>query len=104
MGVATAERSPALPDMPTIREQGFPDFLMTAWYGLYFKAGTNPQMVSAMRDVIRKAGETQVVKDSLKTFVHDPLHLVGDEVTAMNLRELETWTKLVRDHGIKFTD
>ncbi|MCX8003741.1 MAG: tripartite tricarboxylate transporter substrate-binding protein, partial [Burkholderiaceae bacterium] len=101
--VTTPERLPALPQVPTTREQGLPDFLMSAWYGIYFKAGTPPAATAAMRDILRKAAARPTVKDALKSFVHEPLDLAGDDVTAMNRREIEAWKKLVRDHNIKTT-
>jgi hypothetical protein len=54
-----------------------------------------------MRDILGKAAEQQTVKDALKIFVHEPLHMTGDDVTAMTRREIDTWQKLVRDHHIK---
>jgi tripartite-type tricarboxylate transporter receptor subunit TctC len=101
--VTTPERLPALPQVPTTREQGLPDFLMGAWYAIYFKAGTPPAAAAAMRDVLRKAGARPTVKEALKTFVHEPLDLAGDDITAMNRREIEAWKKLARDHNIKTT-
>jgi tripartite-type tricarboxylate transporter receptor subunit TctC len=94
------ERLPALPDLPTTREQGLPDLLMSAWYATYFRAGTPPPMAAAMRDILRKAAATPTVKEALNNFVHQPLELAGDDVTAMNRREIDVWQRLVREHSI----
>jgi tripartite-type tricarboxylate transporter receptor subunit TctC len=99
--VTTPERLPALPQVPTTREEGVPEFLMSAWYAIYFKAGTPPAAVTAMREMLRKAGTQQTVKDALKSFVHDPLDLAGDDITTMTRTEIAHWNKLVRDRGIK---
>lgn len=44
----------------------------------------------------RKAAQTPVVVDALKKAQMDPLDLVGDEVTALNRKELDMWGKVVR--------
>ena len=40
LAVTSAARWPSLPDVPTVAEQGFPDFAVMAWYGLFARAGT----------------------------------------------------------------
>lgn len=91
-----ASRSPGLPNLPTLREEGVPDFAVTAWYGMYYRAKTPPDAVAAMRDILHKAAQTPVVVDALKKAQMDPLDLVGDEVTALNRKELDMWGKVVR--------
>jgi tripartite-type tricarboxylate transporter receptor subunit TctC len=102
VAVATEERLPGLPQVPTAREQGLADYLMTVWYATYFKAGTAPEKAAAMREILRKASETPTVKTALKNFVHEPFNLAGDEITALNRREIEHWSKIVRERGLKF--
>jgi tripartite-type tricarboxylate transporter receptor subunit TctC len=102
VGVATEERLPSLPQVPTMREQGLPSYLMTVWYATYFKAGTAPEKASIMQHILRKASETPAVKTALKSFVHEPFNLVGDEITNLNRREIEHWSKIVREQGLRF--
>lgn len=101
---ATAERTPSFPNIPTMREEGLNDFLMSAWYGYYFKAGTPPAIENAMRDILRKSSASPSVKEALKTFVHEPMDLSGPEMTALIRSETERWSKLIQDRKIKFTD
>lgn len=100
----TAERMAGLPQLPTSREEGMPDFLMSAWYAFYFPAGTAPAVVHSMRDILSKAGESQTVKDALHAFVHEPLRLSGSEITAMTRAEIDTWRTLVRTNNIKIVN
>lgn len=102
--VTTPERLPSLPQLPTTREEGLPDFLMGAWYAIYFRQGTPAPVVAAMTKIVREAAARQEVKQALATFVHEPFELVGDEVTAMNRREIAQWSRLVREHGIRFAN
>lgn len=91
-----AARTPTLPDLPTLREEGVPNFEMMAWYGLYYPARTPPEVVAVMRAILRKAAKTSVVAEALKKSQMEPLDLVGDEVTALNRKELEVLGKVVR--------
>ena len=98
------QRLPALPNVPTAKEEGVPDFLMSAWYGAFFKAGTPPEKVAAMQKRIQQASESPAVKQALKTFSHEPYVLTGDAMAAMHRSEMDQWKKMVETHGIKFTD
>lgn len=97
----TAERLPGLPQLPTSREEGMPEFLMSAWYAFYFSAATPPAMAQAMREVLSKASEDQSVKNALSGFVHEPLRMSGNDITEMTRREIATWTNLIRTNHIK---
>jgi len=50
-----AARVPALPDVPTLQQAGFPDFDVTSWYGLWAPAGTAPDRLRALRDALAAA-------------------------------------------------
>jgi tripartite-type tricarboxylate transporter receptor subunit TctC len=102
--VTTPERLPSLPQLPTTREEGVPDFLMSAWYAAYFPKGTPAAVVTKMQDILRNVATRPEVGNVLATFVHEPLGLVGEEVTSMNRREIAGWSKLVRDHNINLAN
>ncbi len=48
LAVSGATRAPSLPDVPTVAEQGFPGFDVTAWYGLFARAGTPPDVIARL--------------------------------------------------------
>lgn len=104
VAVTTPQRLPSLPQLPTTREEGVPEFLMSAWYACYFPKGTPPAIVTKMQEILRGVAKRREVRETLNTFVHEPLMLVGDEVTVMNRREIAGWSKLVRDHGINLAN
>src|SRR4051812_32189922 len=53
LGVASDERSPALPDVPTFAESGFPDFRVSVWYGIMAPAATPKQIVAQLnREIV----------------------------------------------------
>jgi tripartite-type tricarboxylate transporter receptor subunit TctC len=62
LGIATSERSPLVPDLPTMTEQGF-DVLITSWYGVLVPAGTPKPIVDKLADALNKAmADPEVVK------------------------------------------
>jgi tripartite-type tricarboxylate transporter receptor subunit TctC len=60
LGVTTAERSPAFPNVPTIAESGVAGYAAESWYGLYAPAGTPPDVIAKLNAAAKKAvqGET----------------------------------------------
>jgi tripartite-type tricarboxylate transporter receptor subunit TctC len=79
-----------------VREAGVPDYDVTAWFATYFAAKTPPEIVSAMRDILRKAAKSPGFVEALAKANMDPLDLAGDEINALTRREIELWTKVAR--------
>ncbi len=53
--IATAERSPALPDVPTTKEAGLPDYQVSAWNALFAPKGTPKEIVTLLNQTLSKA-------------------------------------------------
>jgi tripartite-type tricarboxylate transporter receptor subunit TctC len=54
-GVAMAARSPAIPDVPTTKEGGLPEFQVTAWNAIFAPRGTPPEIVAKLAGALQKA-------------------------------------------------
>ena len=54
-GIATAERSPALPDVPTTKEGGLPDYQVSAWNALFAPKGTPKEIATKLNETLSKA-------------------------------------------------
>jgi tripartite-type tricarboxylate transporter receptor subunit TctC len=100
LGVASARRSTALPDLPTIAELGFPKFEAVSWYALMAPAGTPPEVV---QQISRQTNEV-LADPSLK----EKLAAVGLEVGGGTPRELDAtiqkeaarWANVIRTRRI----
>ena len=102
-GVTTAERITAMPEAPTLAEQGFKGFDVKVWHGLYAPLGTpkialdklNAALRAALRDPTMVARMTdlgaQIVPEAKQTpaALHDWLKL-----------EIEKWTPVIRKAGV----
>lgn len=63
--IASAERSPALPDIPTTKEAGLPEYQIEAWNGLTAPKGTPKEVVDKLVDALDKALKDETVKKRL---------------------------------------
>ena len=97
-------RTPTLPQVPTLREEGLPDYEVVAWFASYFPAGTPAPAVTAMRQILRKATQSKLITDTVTGMGLEPMPLVGDELTKLNRNEIDKWTKVIREANIKFTN
>jgi tripartite-type tricarboxylate transporter receptor subunit TctC len=68
LGLTGTERAPVLPDIPTFREMGYKDVVMTGIYGLWFPATTPAPRVNRIHAEVRKMVATPEVKAKLEEF------------------------------------
>jgi tripartite-type tricarboxylate transporter receptor subunit TctC len=60
--IATAQRSPALPDVPTTTEAGLPDYQVSAWNALFAPKGTPKEIVGKLNETLSKALDDQATR------------------------------------------
>jgi tripartite-type tricarboxylate transporter receptor subunit TctC len=101
LGVTSLTRSPALPDVPTIAEQGLPGFEASSWFALVAPAGTPPEIVARLN-----AETAKILRDPkmVETFNGRGVRLVGNSVaefTAFIPKERARWAEIVKASGVK---
>jgi tripartite-type tricarboxylate transporter receptor subunit TctC len=101
IGVASLTRSPFLPDVPTIAEQGYPGFEVVGWIGIAAPAKTPEAVLDLLNAEIRKALAKPDVREKLaaSSFV-----IVGDsreQFTAFIQKEIAKWARVVKEAGVK---
>ena len=99
--VSSLKRSPALPDVPTIAESGFPGFDATAWYCLVAPAGTAAPIIQKVHGALVKAMETPAVRDKLLAEGAAPESSTPDELRAFIHEEIPKWAKAIKLAGAK---
>jgi tripartite-type tricarboxylate transporter receptor subunit TctC len=82
LGLTGPERSPVLPEVPTFKEMGYPDVIMTGMYGLWFPARTPQARVNRMQGEVAKMISLPDVKAKL-----EELGLVGVGSTPAEFRK-----------------
>jgi tripartite-type tricarboxylate transporter receptor subunit TctC len=101
LAVTSPKRMPQLPDVPTVAEQGLPDFEAQAWWGMLGPAGIPPEIVNRMNAELAKVLKIPAVQERLAQ--------MGVQVTASRpedfgkfiRNEVDRWGKVVRENNIK---
>jgi len=102
LAVTGAERSPALPDVATVREQGLPELLVVNWYAIAGPPNMPPAMANAFNAAIVKTVAVPAVAGKLAAAGVDPKTDASPAVFAAFVRdEFSRWGKVVKDAGIR---
>ncbi len=103
VGIATPSRSSFLPDLPTMREQGY-DVVIQAWYGVFAPAGTPKEIVDKIADAVNKAVADPAVIKALNNSGTDVFPSKSAEDFAKYVKEeRDRYKKIVEDAGIPKT-
>jgi tripartite-type tricarboxylate transporter receptor subunit TctC len=101
LGVAIPNRSPFLPDVPTVAEQGFPGFESVGWIGLAAPAKTPPAILDRLNAELRKMHQDPAVKARLEQLAFTPVTGSREEFGAWIKSEIAKWQKVAKDSGAK---
>jgi tripartite-type tricarboxylate transporter receptor subunit TctC len=99
LGVSSAKRTSAAPDVPTIAEQGYGEFDLVAWFMLYAPAATPAPVLAKLRDAVAQAVSNPEVKARLAAQGLEVPLLKPDELTAFGRTEIAKWSELVKRSG-----
>ncbi|MGQ0654494.1 MAG: Bug family tripartite tricarboxylate transporter substrate binding protein [Betaproteobacteria bacterium] len=101
LGVSSAKRIAAAPDMPTVAEAGLPGFDVVAWFGLFAPAGTPRAVVERLSSETRSALAAGETRKRLIDLGAEPLGATPEEFAAYVAAEFQRWGRLAREAGIK---
>jgi tripartite-type tricarboxylate transporter receptor subunit TctC len=101
LAVGTAMRVPALPDVPTVQEQGVPDFESSTWFGFWAPAGTPKPIVDRLWAEIQKIMKMADVQDKFAPAGYIPTAISPEDTAARIKADREKWTRVAREAGIK---
>jgi tripartite-type tricarboxylate transporter receptor subunit TctC len=102
MFVATDERSPAVPEVPTAREVGLGDYKAYSWYGIYAPAGTPAPIVERMAAAIEQALSTPAISERFDQMGTPAMRGWTPQRFADFLKsEIDLWVPLVRASGAR---
>ncbi len=101
IAVTSAQRSPALPDVPTVNEQGFSDFDDLTWIGFFVPAGTPPAVVARLNAEIGRAFEAPDTRERLAQQGLEWKRNTPAEFAAFLRSEIVKWARAVKESGAK---
>jgi len=102
VGVTSAERLDAFPDVPTIAES-FPGYESSAWYGLFGPAGMNPDEVKRLSDATLAILNSAHFREVLNTASMIPMAMDPARFTTYVGEEIQKWGEVIKATGVKPT-
>lgn len=101
LAVSTRERAPALPDVPTAIESGFPDYEVIGWFGLMAPHGTPQAIVERLSKETAAAMQSPEIRERTLAQGATPVGNSPAEFERFVRSEVERWTKIIRQAGIR---
>ena len=101
LGVTTAQRATALPNVPTIQEGGVPGYEVAGWYGVIGPAGMPQALVARLNREINAILQVPETRDQLSTQGAEPRTGTPEEFAATMASDVRKWQKVVAAAGIK---
>jgi len=98
---AGAKRPSALPNVPTVAEQGLPGFDASSWYGLVAPAKTPGPVLAKLREEVAKALKAPDVVARIRELGSEPGTAFGDDFRAFLAAETKKWAEVIRASGAK---
>jgi tripartite-type tricarboxylate transporter receptor subunit TctC len=103
-GITSAERWPAMKEVPTFAELGLPEFTTRVWFGLLVRAGTPPDIVARLTDAAKKAHNDPEVRKKLEAQGYEVTGETGPQLIT-NIKEQQArWARLVKAAGFSSDD
>lgn len=100
LAVTSTQRSPSLPDTPTMRESGVPGYEASSWWGIVAPAGTPPDVVEALNNEINKALSTEQMIKFLTSEGAEAMPGTPKQFDELITSEIARWRKVARDADI----
>jgi len=101
LGIASPERSPFFPEVPTIAEQGYPGFAAVGWIGIAAPARTPDAVLDTLNAEVRRMLALPEVRERLASLSFLPVGDSREHFAAFIREEVAKWAKVVKDSGAR---
>jgi len=101
IAVTSTQRTPLLPDVPTIAESGYPDYEVTPVFGLYVPTGTPRDIIARLNADARKVLDTSEVRERFAQQGVVAAASTPEELGAKLAAEIAQWARVIKTAGIK---
>jgi len=99
LAVTTKTRAASNPDVPTVAEQGYPDYEQSAWSALVAPAGTPPAVIARLNSAMNQALRSDSVGKELRSRSQEPLGGAPQDVQTQIRKELPKWEGIIKAAG-----
>jgi tripartite-type tricarboxylate transporter receptor subunit TctC len=100
LGITSKERMPLAPDIPTVAEQGYPDYETNFWMAILVPAATPKDIVAKLQAAFLQALQDKEVAAALDGLSVRVMAKPAKDVDALIARELKLWPPIVKKAGI----
>jgi tripartite-type tricarboxylate transporter receptor subunit TctC len=101
LAIASTQRHPMMPDVPTTAEAGLPGFELDAWFGIYAPAGTPDAAVQRLAEAIQGVVATEAFRRRALESGTQVAFMGPEELAAFTRTELTFWSGVIERLGIK---
>jgi tripartite-type tricarboxylate transporter receptor subunit TctC len=101
IAMTTAQRSPALPELPTVENAGVAPYDVGSWYGLSVPAGTPKDVIAKLHEATHKLMALPEVKERLAASGFAVILSTPEQYTDFVRTEVERWGKVVKTSGAR---
>lgn len=101
LAITTPARHPAWPDVPTMREAGYPDLEIGLWTGILVPTGTPPAIIKRLNEELVKVLKQPEVRDRIVALGIDPVGSTPEEFTRVIAADIAKWTAVAKAANIK---
>ncbi len=101
IAITGKKRSALLPDLPTVAESGFPDYDVSAWYGLLAPAGTPRPIIQAVQLQVTKSLRSPGVQQQLAEQGSEAVGSTPEQFGAFIASEIRKWGAAIKTAGAK---
>ena len=101
LAVSSTQRSPAFPDVPTMKEAGYPDLISYSWFGISVPAKTPAPIVDRIATEMQAVLKEPAVVKRWEEIGAEPSTMTPAEVTRFVQEEIDKWTPVVKSSGAK---
>ena len=101
LGVTSARRSSALPDVPTIAEAGVPGYEVSPWFAVFAPAGTPADVVAKLNKALNAAMRQPEILKKLESVGAEPIGSTPQALAEHLNKELARWAALIKERDIR---
>jgi tripartite-type tricarboxylate transporter receptor subunit TctC len=101
IALTSAERSPLLPNVPTIAESGFPGYDMDTWIGMFVPRATPDAVVKTLYEATMEALKAPVVRERIESQAGRVAGGASQQIDAIVTDDIKRYRKIVQERGIK---
>lgn len=101
LAVTGGERSPFMPQVPTLSETVAPGFDTGTWFGLYGPRGLPPETTARLNQELARFAESTPVRERLAQLTFEPATATPEQLADLQARDAASWARIIREAGVK---